>query len=86
MEGIYYDKVNTSRNQLKLKKKLEGMGHTNVEVWWEPVSGGCEMCGCDGGVFFHSDQNELEPLGYSYEEANEYIENSKLFEVDRDDK
>lgn len=84
MQGKYYNKVNTSRNSLKLKKRLEQMGHTNVEVWWEPVSGGCEMGGYDGGVFFHSDQNELEPLGYSYEEANEYIEDSKLFEVDRD--
>lgn len=81
MEGIYSKKVNTSRNQLKLKKKLEELGHTNVEVWWEPVSSGGEMCGYEGGVFFHSDQNEIEPLGYSYEEANDYIDNTNFFNV-----
>lgn len=80
MEGTYFEKVNTSRNALKLKKKLEGLGHTNVEVWYEPVRGGCEMCGYDGGVFFHSDQSELEPVGYSYEEASEYIDECSFYD------
>lgn len=75
MEGRYSEKVNTSPNQKKLKKRLEELGHTNVEVWWETVRGSLEMSGAEGGVFFSSDQCELEPVGYSYEEAFEYIEN-----------
>lgn len=75
MEGRMYPKVNTSRNQLKIKKRLEELGHTDVEVWWEPVRSGPEMCGPEGGFFFSSDENAIMPLGYSFEEAIEYVEN-----------
>lgn len=74
MEGRYFYKVNESRNQLKLKRKLEELGHTNVEVWYEPVRRGPEMCGPEGGVFFCSEQEMLMPLGYNYEQARQFVE------------
>lgn len=72
--GRMFPKVNTSRNQLKIKKRLEELGHTNVEVWWEPV----KMCGLDGGFFFSSEECILEPLGYSFDEAIAYVEDFAL--------
>ena len=72
--GEYAEKVNTSPKQKKIKKALESLGHTNVEVWWENIGTAVEMCGPDGGYFFHSDQECLEPLGYSFNEAMEAIE------------
>lgn len=72
--GEYYEKVNTSPKQKKIKKALEEKGHANVEVWWEPLESAMEMCGMGGGYFFHSDQKGLEPLGYSFNEAMEAIE------------
>jgi hypothetical protein len=72
--GKYADKVNTSPNQKKLKAALETKGHTNVEVWWEPLEPGCEMGGPFGGYFFCSDQNPCqEPIGYSFSDAMEAI-------------
>lgn len=82
--GYYVDKVNTSPNQKKIKKALEDLGHTNVEVWWEPLGAAIEMSGHDGGFFFHSDQEELEPLGYSFNEAMEYIESASWLKVNGD--
>lgn len=76
--GRMFPKVNTSRNQLKIKKRLEELGHTNVEVWWEPVRNGPEMCGLEGGFFFSSEECTLEPLGYSFDEAIEYVEDFAL--------
>lgn len=73
MKGRYYPRVNTSRNQLKLKKILEEGGYTQVEVWWEPLESAMEMCGMGGGFFFDSEEESLQPLGYSYKEAEEYI-------------
>lgn len=73
MQGRFYKKVNTSRNQLKIKKALEEYGHKDVEVWWEPVRSGCEMCGPEGGFFFSSDLDTLEPLGYSMDDALESL-------------
>lgn len=67
--------VNKSRNQLKLKKKLEENGYKDVKVWWEVVRGGPEMCGPEGGFFFSSKEHPIEPLGYSFIEAYEYIDN-----------
>lgn len=78
MIGRMYPKVNTSRNQLKLKRRLEELGHTKVEVWWEPVRNGPEMCGPEGGFFFSSEENILEPLGYSFEEAIECVEDYNM--------
>jgi len=74
MNGKYSDKVNTSRNQLRIKKILEKIGHTTVEVWWEPVGRGYEMAGPDGGVFFTSDQYDyINPIGYTFTEAEECV-------------
>lgn len=72
--GAYSKNINTSPKQKKIKVALEAIGHTNVEVWWEPIGGAPEMCGPEGGFFFHSDQEALEPLGYSFDEAMEAIE------------
>ena len=74
MEGRYFYKVNESRNQLKLKRKLEELGHTNVEVWYEPVRRGPEMGGPEGGVFFSSEEEPIAPLGYNYDEAYKFAE------------
>lgn len=79
MQGKYSEHVNESRNQIKLKKKLEELGHTNVEVWWEVVKGGYEMGGYDGGFFFCSDVCSYEPLGYSFNEAWELLNDSPWF-------
>ena len=45
MKGKYNEHVNESRNQKKLKKLIEQLGHTSVEVWWEAVRGGYDMGG-----------------------------------------
>lgn len=79
MQGKYSEHVNESRNQIKLKKKLEELGHTNVEVWWENISGSYEMGGYDGGFFFCSDVCSYEPLGYSFNEAWELLNDSPWF-------
>jgi hypothetical protein len=79
--GLYFEKVNTSPKQKKIKVALEAIGHTNVEVWWEPIGGAPEMCGPEGGFFFHSDQESLEPLGYSFNEAMEAIETWEYLNV-----
>lgn len=80
MQGKYSEHVNESRNQIKLKKKLEELGHTNVEVWWEAVKGGYEMGGYEGGYLFCSDVCTCEPLGYSFDEAWEYLNDAPWFE------
>jgi len=79
--GEFAEKVNTSPKQKKIKVILEDMGHTNVEVWWETLGSAPEMCGNDGGYFFRSDQNHHEPLGYSFNEAVQYIASSSYFNV-----
>jgi hypothetical protein len=53
----------------KLKATLEGLGHTNVRVWWEPIGPAFEMCGNSGGYFFESDQDGPDPIGLSFTEA-----------------
>ena len=73
--GRYSEKVNTSLNQKKIKKRLEKLGNTDVEVWWEQLESACEMCGMGGGFFFSSEEYALEPIGYSFNEAIEIIEN-----------
>lgn len=45
--GRYYDKVNSSPKAKKIKKRLEELGNTDVEVWWEQLESACEMCGMD---------------------------------------
>ena len=72
--GRYFDKVNTSSKAKKIKKKLEELGNTDVEVWWEPIESAMEMCGNGGGYFFSSEEYTLEPIGYSFDEAMEIIE------------
>ena len=81
MKGTYFEKVNTSPKQKKIKAAVEALGHTNVEVWWEPIGGAPEMCGNEGGYFFHSGQEELEPLGYSFDEAMEALQNWDWLDV-----
>ena len=83
--GQYSEKVNNTPKQKKIKKKLEDMGHTNVEVWWEKLQPACEMCGMGGGYIFCSDQEQVYPLGYSLEDALYSIENYKWLDV-REDK
>ena len=83
--GQYSEKINTSPKQKKIKKALEEKGHTNVEVWWECLESACEMCGMGGGYFFHSDQEELEPIGYSFNEAIEAIEEWSWLDVKTND-
>lgn len=79
MKGKYNEHVNESRNQKKLKKLIEQLGHTSVEVWWEAVRGGYDMGGYDGGFMFCSDICTCEPLGYSFEEAWEYLNDAPWF-------
>lgn len=83
--GEYAEKVNTSPRQKKIKAALEEIGHTNVEVWWEQLGPAAIMCGPDGGYFFHSDQMDLEPIGYSLAEALECIESSPWLNVKEND-
>lgn len=72
--GRYFEKINNTPKQRKLKKRLEELGNTNVEVWWEKLERACEMCGMGGGFFFSSEEYALEPVGYSFEEAIDYTE------------
>lgn len=82
--GQYFEKVNTSPKQKKLKKALEDIGHTNVEVWWENLGAAMEMCGPEGGYLFCSDQEDICPLGYSFNEALETINSSEWLKVKED--
>ena len=72
-DGVY--QPNKSPKCNKLKKKLEENGHTNVYVWYERMGGAVEMCGCSGGYMYVSDQAEIYPLGYSFNEAIKALEN-----------
>lgn len=56
----------------KLQAMLEGLGHKNVRVWWEPISNGTEMGGPAGGWMFDSDSDGF-GLGYTFEAAKENI-------------
>lgn len=76
--GRHFEKVNNTPKQKKIKKRLEELGNTDVEVWWEKLESACEMCGMGGGYFFSSEEYCLEPIGYSFDEAMEYIENYKV--------
>ena len=73
-DGIYTP--NKSPKCKKIKKKLEENGHTNVFVWYERLGAAMEMAGCSGGYMYASDQEAIIPIGYSFEEAMEAIENS----------
>lgn len=77
-------KVNNTPKARKLKKKLEELGHKNVEVWYETVRTGCEMSGYEGGWSFCSsneDEEHFDPcLGYNFEEALETIDEYDLRE------
>jgi hypothetical protein len=79
--GRYSDKINTSPKQKKIKKALEEIGHTNIEVWWENLGAAVEMCGMSGGYFFHSDQEEHYPLGLSFDEVIELISRASWLKV-----
>lgn len=79
--GRYFDKVNTSPKQKKIKTALEALGHTNVEVWWEPLESATEMCGYGGGYFFCSDEMDLEPIGYSFSEVMDLINNAPYLKL-----
>jgi len=82
--GKYKEKVNNTPKQKKIKKKLEELGHTNVEVWWEQLESACEMCGMGGGYMFCSDQETLYPIGYSLEDALDTIENASWLDIRKD--
>ena len=83
--GKYAEKVNTSPNQKKIKKALEEIGHTNVEVWWDKLQSAMEMCGMGGGYMFCSDQEEIYPIGYSFDSAMEFITNANYLKLKRSD-
>jgi hypothetical protein len=72
-DGIYIP--NKSPKCKKIKKKLEENGHTNVFVWYERIGSAVEMGGNSGGYMYTSDQSSLEPIGYSFEESMETINN-----------
>lgn len=85
--GKYTDKkVNNTPKAKKIKKRLEELGHKNVEVWYESIKSGCEMSGYEGGWAFCSnndneDESYFDPyLGYNFEEALETIEDYDLRE------
>ena len=74
-------KVNNTPKAKKIKKRLEELGHKNVEVWYEPIRSGVEMSGYEGGWAFCSDncdddyESYFDPcLGYNFEEALEAVE------------
>lgn len=73
-DGVYAP--NKSVKCKKIKKKLEENGHINVFVWYERLGAAVEMGGHSGGYMYASDQTTIEPIGYSFEEAIETIENS----------
>ena len=73
---------NKSPKCKKIKKKLEENGHTNVFVWYESIGMQAEMGGNSGGYMYVSDQEQIEPIGYSFEEAMEAI-NSNWHKVDK---
>lgn len=79
--GKYTEKVNSTPKQKKLKRALEELGHTNVEVWWEKLSPAMEMCGMGGGYMFSSDQEEIHPIGYSFSEAISFISNASYLKI-----
>ena len=72
-DGIYTP--NKSQKCKKIKNKLEENGHTNVFVWYERLGTAVEKGGCSGGYMYTSDQVAIEPIGYSFGEAMESIEN-----------
>ncbi len=69
-------KYNNTPKQRKIKKALEDIGQTEVKVWWEPVSGSFEMGGMDGGFMFKSEEEGIQQIGYSFDEALENIEDA----------
>lgn len=73
-DGTY--KPNNSPKCKALKRKLEQNGHTNVYVWYEPVGFAMEMCGNEGGYMYSSDDAVVEPIGYSFGEAYNMLDNS----------
>jgi len=66
--------VNKSPKCKKLKAELEARGHTDVNVWWENLGQAFEMGGPSGGYLAVTEQRtDVEPLGYSFEEALDHI-------------
>ena len=45
-------KVNNTPKAKKIQKKLEELGHKNVEVWYETIRSGSEMSGYEGAGLF----------------------------------
>lgn len=79
--GKYAEKVNATPKQKKIRKALEDIGHTNIEVWWENLSPAMEMCGMGGGYMFSSDQEEIYPIGYSFDSAISFISGAEYLKV-----
>jgi len=65
----YCGETNSTPEQLQIKKELEGLGYTNVHVWWEQIKG--EV---DGGYFFCSVQKRFVFIGFSIDKALEALE------------
>ena len=75
IKGKYNNDINRTKNCLKIKSKIEKLGHTGIEVWYERPCGSVEMEGTQGGYFFISNEhNDLEPLGLSLNEVFSYID------------
>jgi hypothetical protein len=59
----------------KLQTMLEGLGHKNVRVWWEPIN---NVVSAPKGWMYYSDNERLAEgeglgIGYNFAEATEYI-------------
>ena len=54
----------------RVRKALEQLGHSDLDVWWEPKGAATEMCGEGGGFMFKSAQSGgTWPLGFSVKDA-----------------
>lgn len=63
-----------SRNTDKIIKAVKEKGWEVLELTWEPISKGCEMCGMDGGWYLDVEHDgekyDYENiLGYNIEEV-----------------
>jgi hypothetical protein len=65
-----------SKRSLKIKKRLEELGHTSVHVWWEKIGPAVEMCGPSGGYMYSSDHTKQfqTPIGLSFDEAMQNLD------------
>jgi len=73
-----------SRNTDKITKAVKAKGWKMLELSWEPIGKGCEMCGPDGGWYLDvehdGDKYDFENiLGYNIGEVLEEVEKLPAF-------